>query len=118
VDAGARGKGFLEEGESVEEVAVVGQGQIGFAIDNPGAFARRYVLAATERNLYVMSLGQIGFKSVKDVVTKMPIGEAELERSIGEVKVSRRGEEGAAQFKTPPLASPRRLLRYVEAHQV
>jgi hypothetical protein len=119
VDAGARRKGLSEEGESVAEVAIVGKGQMRSDFDTPGSggFAERYALAATERNFYVMSLGHVGFKSVKDVAAKMPIGEVELESSFTQVKVSRRGQGSVGQFGTALLASPRKLIKYVESQK-
>jgi hypothetical protein len=118
VDKGARRKGYLEDGETIEEIAVVGTGSlIGDLVTSTPALWTRSALAASERNLYVFALGQVGFRSVKDCVVKMPISEAVLREEGRKVMVERRGQGEVASFDTAPLAPPGALIEYVEGRQ-
>ncbi|MEX2196138.1 MAG: hypothetical protein WD844_12710 [Thermoleophilaceae bacterium] len=118
VEKGARKHGLLEDGESIQEAIVVNGGKlVGLGLD--AVWTKRFALAATETNFYVLEMGQVGFKSVKGVVTKMPLGEVEFDKSFAEFKVARRGhpEEGAASFQLALLVSAKKLTEYVESRR-
>ena len=118
VDKGARKKGYLEEGETIEEIAVVGRGSmIGDLVTSTPALWSRSALAASERNLYLFALGQVGFRSLKACAAKMPISEAILREEGGKLVLERRGEGEVGRFDTAPLAPPGRLITYVEKRQ-
>ena len=118
VDKGARKQGHLEDGETIEEIAVVGKASaLGDALSGMTGLWTRNALAASERNLYLFGLGQVGFRSVKDCIVKMPIEEAILSKDGGDVVLERRGAGEIGRFDTAPLAPPSALIRYVEARQ-
>lgn len=97
--------GYLQRGEEIERVAVVRAGQGG----------TNYAVAATPRNVYVFELGGGGFTKVEEVLTRIPIGKAVVERHKGSImSVGRRGRERPDHFfNTLPGGSPRRLEAYV-----
>src|SRR3954447_5655020 len=112
VEKGARKKGHLEADEGVHEIAVVGSGNVVLPTGFSAPFSRS-VLVATDRNLYVMKLGQIGFGSIKDISLKIPIGEAQVKSTGASIGVGRRGEDPQATFRVIPMQSPKKLVEYV-----
>ena len=60
----------------------------------------RNALAASERNLYLFGLGQVGFRSVKDCIVKMPIEEAILSKRVATSFLSA-GELARSAASTP-----------------
>ena len=95
----------LQPGEEIEQVAVV----------RVGTGGKNYAVAATPSHVYVFVLGGAGFARVKEVVTRIPIGKAVVERHPGSIlSIGRRGQETADHFfNTLPGGSPKRFEAYV-----
>lgn len=114
VQKGAQKRGHLEEGETVQEVAVVGKGSVHLP-DLGRVSLSRAVIAATERNLYVLKLGQIGFSSIKDLVLKRPIESVYVDSGSSLIDVGTKDEGRLATYKVIPMQSPKRLIEYVKS---
>jgi hypothetical protein len=124
LESGAREAGHLEQDESVRQYAltkggvpvVEGDAALKALGDTVKARHNRGALLATDRSLHVVSLGQLGFKSVKEEALEIPIGEVELSRSGSTLRVGRRGERALWVFDLPPYISKiKKLTRYVES---
>ena len=125
LENGARKAGHLEQDESVQQYALTkggvpameeGEGAMKALGKTVMASQNRGALLATDRSLHVVSLGQIGFKWVKDEVLVIPIGDVELSRSGLKLQVGRCGEKALWFFDLPPYISKiKQLTRYVES---
>src|SRR4051794_27812469 len=96
---------FLQPGEEIEQIAVVRANHGG----------TNYALAATPSHVYVFVLGGAGFARVKELLTRVPIGKAVVQRHPGSIiSVGRRGQDKADHFfNTLPGLGPKRLEAYV-----
>jgi hypothetical protein len=98
----------LQPGEEIEQVAIVR------AQDTGGT---NYAVAATPSHVYVFALGGMGFAKVREVLTRIPIGKAVVERRASFLTVGRRGQEQPDHvFSTLPGAGPKRVAAYVTEH--
>jgi hypothetical protein len=124
LEQGARDGGHLEPNESLQAAIVADSGRpIGGgapeAQERFSPFKTRFALIATERNLYLMKMGVMGYKAIDEVVLKIPIGEAEVKSEAlgGMVKVGRRGEKPQWDLKLSGLRNrPKKVISYIEAH--
>jgi hypothetical protein len=98
----------LQPGEEIEQIAIV----------RIGSGGKNYAVAATPGHVYVFVLGGAGFAKVKEVLTRIPIGKAVVERHRGSIlSVGRRGQEQPDHFfNTLPGGGPKRLVTYVADH--
>jgi len=117
VEKGARKRGHLEEDESVQAVAIVGHGATVVLPDlaTPVSWSRA-AIAATERNLYVMKLGQIGFAGIKDLAFKRPLEHVTLLAGHDMIDIGTAEEGRLATYKVIPAQSPKKLVEFVAAH--
>ena len=124
LEEGAREAGHLEPDESVQQYALTkggrpvqnGEGAVKALGSTIMAVHDRSALLATDRSLHVVGLGQLGFKSVKEELVEIPIGEVELSRSGSTLQVGRRSVGTLWIFTLPPYISKiRSLTQYVES---
>jgi hypothetical protein len=97
----------LQPGEEIERVAIV----------RAGTGGSNYAVAATPSHVYVFALGGLGFAKVGEVLARIPIGKAVVERRSSVLTVGRRGAEQPDHvFSTLPGGGPKRLAAYVAEH--
>jgi len=124
LEEGAREGGHFESGESIQAAIVADSGRpVGGGAPEAGhevlPIKKRFALIATERNLYVLGMGLIGFKSVEETVLKVPIAEAEVTSHAlgGKVFVGQRGEKPQWDLNLSGLRNrPKKVISYLEAH--
>ena len=93
---------FMERGEEIERVAIARTAEGNFAV------------AATPKNVYVFAFAGVGFGTVSERVTKIPIRKAVVERRASFLTVGRRGvEQPEHVFTALPGGGPKRLAAYV-----
>lgn len=113
IEKGARRRGHLAADETVQAVAVVGSGSVSGLPSGGTASLSRAALVATDRSLYVMKLGQIGFSSVKDLILERPLEDAYVRAEPTTVEVGTAEEGALATLRIIAMQSPGDLVDYV-----
>ena len=93
---------FLEPEETVHASALV-----------KGPLAN-YVLIATERNVYALKLGGLGFSKVKEATLKIPLDEVIFAVTDNGIAIGRRDTDEKRGWQRMPFQKVDELVAYLE----